>query len=96
MTRQAKSTKTASSSGRKSPAPMPRKADQAKAVSKLDQLAAMLARRQGASIAEMVEVTGWQPHSVRGALAGALKRRGLVITSEKTNSFRRYRSGIVQ
>ena len=28
--------------------------------------------------------TGWQPHTVRGAMAGALKKkRGLTVTSEK-------------
>jgi len=32
----------------------------------------------------VVEATGWQPHTVRGALAGALKKRlGLTIVSEK-------------
>jgi hypothetical protein len=40
----------------------------------------------------MTSATGWQTHSVRGALAGALKRRGLVITSEKVDGIRRYRS----
>lgn len=60
---------------------------------KLEQLAALLARRDGASIADMMSATGWQPHSVRGALAGALKRRGLVIASEKIDGVRRYRSG---
>ena len=41
-------------------------------------------RREGATIAEVVAVTGWQPHTVRGALAGALKKRlGLTIDSEK-------------
>ena len=59
---------------------------------KLDQIAALLARRQGATVAEMMSATGWQPHSVRGALAGSLKRRGLVITSEKIDGVRRYRS----
>jgi hypothetical protein len=60
--------------------------------SKLDQLAALLARRNGASIAEMMSATGWQAHSVRGALAGSLKRRGLAITSDKIDGVRRYRS----
>lgn len=60
---------------------------------KLDRLAALLARRDGASITEMMSATGWQPHSVRGALAGALKRRGLVITSETVDGVRCYRSG---
>jgi Protein of unknown function (DUF3489) len=47
-------------------------------------LVAMLGRDEGATIAEAVAATGWQPHTVRGALAGALKKRlGLTIVSEK-------------
>ena len=47
-------------------------------------LIAMLQRPEGATIAQVVEATGWQPHTVRGALAGALKKRlGLEVTSEK-------------
>jgi len=60
--------------------------------SRLDQLEQLLVRESGASIAEMVEATGWQQHSVRGALAGALKKRGLAIASEKTDGIRRYRA----
>jgi len=59
---------------------------------KLDQLEALLMRKSGASIAEMMEVTGWQQHSVRGAMAGTLKKRGLTITSEKMDGVRRYRA----
>ncbi len=62
-----------------------------KAPSKLDTLARLLSRKNGVSIAEMMQATGWQQHSVRGAMAGALKKRGLVITSEKMNGNRRYR-----
>jgi len=36
--------------------------------------------------------TGWQQHSVRGAMAGALRKRGLIISSEKTDGVRRYRA----
>ncbi|WP_394729541.1 DUF3489 domain-containing protein [Altererythrobacter sp. GH1-8] len=57
---------------------------------RLDQLQGLLTRESGASIAEMCDITGWQQHSVRGALAGALKKRGLAITSEKTDGVRRY------
>jgi hypothetical protein len=40
----------------------------------------------------MVEATGWQAHTVRGALAGALKKRlGLAVTSEKVDGARVYR-----
>jgi|SRR3990167_8872342 hypothetical protein len=58
--------------------------------SRLDQLEELLVRETGAGIAEMVEATGWQQHSVRGAMAGALKKRGLTITSEKLEGVRRY------
>ncbi|CAA9280133.1 MAG: hypothetical protein AVDCRST_MAG93-3135 [uncultured Chloroflexia bacterium] len=47
------------------------------------QLIAMLERDEGATIAQIVEATGWLPHTVRGAIAGALKKRlGLEVTSE--------------
>ena len=40
--------------------------------------------REGATIDEMVAATGWQSHTVRGAMAGALKKRlGLSIASDK-------------
>ncbi len=48
------------------------------------QLVAMLQRPEGASLDEIVAATGWQAHTVRGAIAGALKRKlGLTVTSEK-------------
>lgn len=61
-----------------------------KAPSRLDQLKELLCRETGASIDEMVEATNWQAHSIRGAMAGALKKRGLIITSEKIDTVRRY------
>ena len=60
--------------------------------SRLDQLQALLTTEEGVSIAEMTTATGWQAHSVRGAMAGALKKRGLAITSEKIDGVRRYRA----
>ena len=46
----------------------------------------MLSRPEGATVAEIAEATGWQPHTVRGAIAGALKKRlGLTIASEKVD-----------
>jgi hypothetical protein len=48
------------------------------------QLIAMLRRREGGTVAQIVEATGWRPHTVRGVFAGALKKKlGLNVTSEK-------------
>ena len=68
-------------------------APSSKAPSKLDQVATLLTRDGGVTIAEIMTATGWQQHSVRGAMAGALKKRGLVITSDKLDGIRRYRAG---
>jgi hypothetical protein len=52
--------------------------------SKQDAVIALLRRQQGASIAEMAAATGWQTHSVRGFMSGALKKRlGMEVISEK-------------
>ena len=55
-------------------------------------LIAMLRRSEGATIAQIVEATGWRPHTVRGVFAGALKKKlGLTVTSEKVDEIRTYR-----
>ncbi len=44
----------------------------------------MLEAPDGATIAEIAAATNWQPHTVRGTMSGALKKRlGLTITSQK-------------
>ena len=55
-----------------------------RADSKQAQVIALLQRPQGTSIAEIMAFTGWQAHSIRGLFAGTLKKRGIVVTSEKT------------
>ena len=51
---------------------------------KQQQMIDLLRRPKGATLAEIVEATGWQQHTIRGAMAGALKKKlGLTITSEK-------------
>ena len=59
--------------------------------SKIALLIARLQRPSGAMIEDLSKVTGWQVHSVRGAMAGALKKKGHVVTSEKVDGVRRYR-----
>ena len=54
------------------------------------QIIAMLQRPEGATINQIIEVTGWQPHTVRGTLAGAFKKKlGLLIVSEKDSQANR-------
>lgn len=63
--------------------------------SKQETVLALLRRREGASIAEIMEATDWQAHSVRGFLSGTVKTRmKLAVSSEKNKSGeRRYRIG---
>jgi hypothetical protein len=67
-------------------------AEPAPARGKLGLIIELLRRPEGADLSAMMTATGWQQHSVRGALAGALKKkRGLTIVSEKTEGVRIYR-----
>ena len=44
----------------------------------------LLNRKEGATIGDLTKATKWQPHSVRGAISGTLKKKlGLTVTSEK-------------
>lgn len=60
---------------------------------KAQSIVSLLKAKRRATLAEMMRATGWQEHSVRGFLAGALKKRhGLETTSEKLDDGpRRYR-----
>jgi len=62
------------------------------AATKQDQVLALL--RQGTTIAAIMQTTGWQQHSVRGFLAGVVRKKlGLNLTSKKTEAGRVYRIG---
>ncbi len=63
-----------------------------KTTTKSHQIVSLLSRPNGASIAELVKVTSWQAHSVRGFMAGTLKKKGVEVTSTREDDKdRRYR-----
>jgi Protein of unknown function (DUF3489) len=62
-----------------------------RAGSKQAQVIGLLQRPAGATIDEMAAAMGWQRYTVRGPIAGALKKRlGLRVVSEKTERGRVY------
>jgi Protein of unknown function (DUF3489) len=45
----------------------------------------MLKRPEGATVAQIAAVTGWQHHTIRGAISGALKKKlGLTVEATRT------------
>jgi hypothetical protein len=55
-------------------------------------LLGLLRQPGGATIEAMMAATGWQAHSVRGALSGSIKKAlGIAVISEKTEAGRIYR-----
>ena len=67
-------------------------AAQHRPTSKLGLMVELIGRGEGATLEELVAATGWQRHSVRGAISGAVKKQlGLVVTSERCERGRLYR-----
>lgn len=62
-------------------------------VTKHDRVLELLSERNGATIPEIMEATGWQQHSVRGFLAGTVKKKlGFTLKSSKSEGeLRRYK-----
>ena len=51
--------------------------------SKTAQVVAMLQRKNGATLSEIMKTMGWQKHTVRGFMAGAMKKAGYTVESFK-------------
>lgn len=60
-----------------------------KSGSKIDKVIALMRRKNGASLDEMVKATGWLPHTTHAALSG-LRKKGHSITRIKTDGVSRY------
>jgi hypothetical protein len=74
-------------------APPKRDEPKVERVTKQERLLTLLSQAEGASIEEMMQATEWQQHSVRGFLAGTVKKKlGFSLTTSKTaGDVRRYR-----
>ena len=64
-----------------SPEPAAKPQPAPRAPSKIAQVLALLHRTEGATLAELVEATGWLPHTTRAALTGL--RKGHVLAKDK-------------
>jgi hypothetical protein len=74
-----KATKTAPATGEPSAKPTPR------AGTKQAQMIEMLKRPEGATVEQIAKATGWQHHTIRGAISGALKKKlGLTVEATRT------------
>ncbi len=62
------------------------------ATGKIAILVDLLRKPDGASIDAMMAATGWQAHSVRGAISGSIKKTlGIAVISGKVDGVRTYR-----
>jgi hypothetical protein len=56
-----------------------------RAGTKQAQMIAMLKRPEGATVEQIAAATGWQRHTIRGAISGALKKKlGLTVEATRT------------
>jgi hypothetical protein len=78
-TKTAPATSEPEAAGEPSPKPTPR------AGTKQAQMIEMLKRPEGATVEQIAAATGWQHHTIRGAISGALKKKlGLTVEATRT------------
>ncbi len=62
-----------------------------KPTTKIETLIHLIKRSRGATISELQKATGWQAHSVRGAISGTLRKKlGLSVTVDQTEKRGRF------
>ena len=71
---------------------VPKKRTPAPATGKIGVLIKLMSAKHGASIDQLSKATGWQHHSVRGAISGTVKTKlGVDVQSARVNGVRVYR-----
>jgi len=89
-----KSTGTKPQTAKSAKAATSRQKPTGRANSKIAKVVEMLRTPTGSTINAIMKATGWQAHSVRGAISGAIKKKlGLKVTSEVRGDDRFYRVG---
>ena len=62
-----------------------------KPTTKIGTLVHLIKRSRGATLAELQKATGWQAHSVHGAISGTLRKKlGLAVTIDETEKGGRF------
>ena len=62
-----------------------------KPTTKIETLVHLIKRSRGVTLTELQKATGWQAHSVRGAISGTLRKKlGLAVTVDETEKRGRF------
>jgi hypothetical protein len=77
--------KTEAKASKKAAKPAQAKSTAPREGTKTAQVVALLQRKNGATLAEIMDKMGWQKHTVRGFMAGAMKKAGYTVESFKSD-----------